>query len=147
MPLAGDAKMDDQHSHDTPPIQPAADDVSPAGVTKDDRTWGMLAHISAIVASALTGGTCGWLGPLIVWLMKKDESHFVDDQGKESLNFQITLIIAYVVCWSITVITCGLLFPVLFIPAIFQLVFCILAAIRANEGQYYRYPMTIRVIN
>ena len=131
------------------PYEPPQAEVVGAGpgITKDERTWGMLAHISAIVASALSGGSLGWLGPLIVWLMKKDESPFVNDQGKESLNFQITLIIAFVVCWAITMATCGLAFPILFVPAIFQLVFCIIAGIRANEGEYYRYPMTIRMIN
>lgn len=133
--------MQDPNPYESPQAQ-----VVGGELTKDERTWGMLAHLSAIIAGVFTGFLGGWIGPLIVWLIKKEESRFVDDQGKESLNFQITLIIAYVVCYAITIATCGLLFFVLFVPMVFQIVFCIIGSMRANEGQYYRYPMTIRMI-
>ena len=138
--------MDNQNPYDSPHAEPQPEIVGQGGLTQDERTWGMLAHLSAIIAAVFTGFLGGWVGPLIVWLIKKDESQFVDDQGKESLNFQITLIIWYVVAYAITFATCGLAFFVLFVPIVLQLVFCIIATIRANEGQYYRYPMTIRMI-
>lgn len=134
---------------DANPYQgPETDPIPEVGLpTKDERTWAMMGHLSAILASLLTGLLGGWIGPLIVWLIKKDESPFIDDQGKEALNFQITLIIIYVVAYAVTLATCGLLFFVLFIPLVLQIVFGIIAAIRANNGEAYRYPMTIRMIN
>ena len=82
-----------------------------------------------------------FLGPLIVWMIKKDESPFIGDQAKEALNFQIAVMIAFVICG----ITCVglLLVPVVAIAA---LIYSILAAIEANKGVYYRYPYTIRLI-
>jgi uncharacterized protein len=84
------------------------------------------------------------IGPLVVWLMKKNEIPFVDDQGKESLNFQITIAIALVVSFLLVFVLVGFLL----LPAvgIFGLVFTIIAGIKANEGQTYRYPFAIRLI-
>jgi len=114
---------------------------------KDARTWGMLAHLSALLAAFLTGFLGGFIGPLIVWMMKKDQSEFVADQGKEALNFQLTLLIAYVVSIGIIAVSCGILFFVIFVPILLQFVFGIIAAVKANEGVYYRYPFNIRMIS
>lgn len=108
---------------------------------KDDRTFGMLAH--------LLGALTSFVGPLVIWLIKKDESPFVDDQGKEALNFQITVSIGYlisVVASFIPFIGCltMLLFPVLWV---FSLIFGILGCLEANRGVGYRYPFTLRLIN
>lgn len=107
--------------------------------TEDERMWGMLAHLSGLIA-----GIVGlpFLGPLIVWLMKKDESPFVGDQAKEALNFQIAVLIAILIC----MVTCVgiILLPVV---GIGSLIFSILAAVEANKGVMYRYPYTIRLIN
>jgi uncharacterized Tic20 family protein len=105
----------------------------------DDRTWGMLAHLSSLIAMALGGMT--FLGPLIVWLVKKDQSAFVDDQGKEALNFQIAVMIVTLIC-AVTIV--GLFFVPL--VAIADIIFTILAAMEANKGVAYRYPYTIRLI-
>ncbi len=105
----------------------------------DDRTWGMLAHLSSLIAMAVGGMT--FLGPLIVWLVKKDQSAFVDDQGKEALNFQIAVMIVTLIC-MVTVIGI-LLLPLI---AIADIIFTILAAVEANKGVAYRYPYTIRLI-
>lgn len=99
---------------------------------------GMLCHLLGILAS--------FLGPLIIWLLKKDEYEFVDDQGKEALNFQITLIFAYLACIVLTVVSCGFLFFLPLVPAILALVFGIMGTIAANNGERYRYPMNIRLI-
>src|SRR5580765_4921464 len=82
--------MSDQHSSDQMPGEPLFADVPAA-----DRQWAMFAHLSALVAIWLGG--LGFLGPLIVWLIKKDELRFVDDQGKEALNFQLNVLLLTVV--------------------------------------------------
>ena len=86
-----------------------------------------------------------FLGPLVVWLIKKDQSPFVADQAKEALNFQIAITIGLVVAMAIAAATCiGIvLVPIVWIGA---LVFSIIAAIEANKGVYYRYPYTLRLI-
>jgi uncharacterized Tic20 family protein len=114
----------------------------PAGYieqNKDARTMAMLAH--------LLGAIMGFIGPLIIWLIKKDEHAFVNDQGKEALNFQLTLLIAYLVCVAINVVSCGFLFFVIFIPMLMQLILGIIGCVQANNGIVYRYPMCIRMIS
>src|SRR5947208_9685809 len=108
----------------------------------DDRTWGLLAHLSPYVAWLLGGMT--FLGPLIIWLIKKDQSPFVDDQGKEALNFQIMLIIGYVIGSISTMVCIGFLV----LPAvwIFGIVFSIIAAMKAKDGFAYRYPINLRLV-
>ena len=101
----------------------------------------MLAHI--------LGGVTNIVGPLIIWLIKKDDSPFVDDQGKEATNFQITLLIGYVVSAIVAmvpVIGCfaALLYPAL---AVVGLVFGILGGLEANKGVAYRYPFALRLIS
>ncbi|MDA7978264.1 MAG: DUF4870 domain-containing protein [Pirellulales bacterium] len=111
---------------------------------KDARMWGLFCHLSAL--SGYIGIPFGQIvGPLIVWLLKKDEMPFVDYHGKESLNFNITVSIALIVCIPLTF--CFFIGLILIIPiAIAALVFTIIAAIKANSGEYYRYPMTLRLI-
>ncbi len=102
----------------------------------------MLSHLSAL--SALIGVPFGnILGPLIVWQIKK-EMPFVDDQGKESMNFQISSTIYFVVLGILSFLLIGIPFLIAF--AIFWLVVVIIASVRANEGKPYRYPLTIRFI-
>jgi hypothetical protein len=117
----------------------ATDATTGKGLTADDRTWGMLAHLSSLIALALGGLT--FLGPLIVWLVKKDQSPFVDDQGKEALNFQIAVLIVTLIC---TVTIVGIFLVPLVIVA--DIIFSILGGLEANKGVYYRYPYTIRLI-
>ncbi len=106
------------------------------GVSKEDKTLAMLAHLLGIIS--------GFIGALIIWLVKKDESPFVADQAKEALNFQITVFIAFVIASALLVVVIGaILIPVI---AIANPVLCILAGVKANEGQMYRYPFAIRLI-
>lgn len=102
----------------------------------DDRNLAMLAHLLGIVT--------GFIGALIIWLIKKDQSPFIDEQGKEALNFQITVMIGYAIAMALTMILIGaLLFPVLLIA---NLVFCILAAVAVSKGEHYKYPIAIRLL-
>ena len=115
---------------------------------QDARTWAMLAHLSAL--SALVTGVGSIIGPLVVWLIKKDEYPFVNDQGKEALNFHLTMLIAYVALGLLTCVTIGfgalLTVPLMIVVAIFEMVFSIVAGVQANQGVAYRYPLTIRMI-
>lgn len=117
--------------------QAGAPKPAPGGeVSKDSKTFGMLCHLLGIFT--------GFLGPLIIWLIKKDQDKFVDDQGKEALNFQITFIIAWIVgVVSIFICIGAILLPVI---AICNLIFCIMGAVKANNGELYRYPVNLRLI-
>ncbi len=102
----------------------------------DDRNLAMLAHLLGIVS--------GFVGALIIWLIKKDQSAFIDEQGKEALNFQITVMIGFAIAMVLTMVLIGaLLFPVLLIG---NLVFCILAAVAVSKGEHYKYPLAIRLL-
>ena len=121
----------------TPPPPPGMD-----GPSSEARQWGMFAHLSALIGIIIPFGNL--LGPLIIWQMKKAEMPFVDDQGKEALNFQIAVTIAMLICFVLMFVWIGmLLLPVVGIAA---LVFTIIGGIKANEGQAYRYPFTLRLI-
>ncbi len=111
--------------------------------TPEERQWALLAHLSGLIASMLGG--LAFVGPLIVWLIKKDQSAFIADQAKEALNFQIAVTIALLVSFAIAAATCVgiVLLPVV---GIGSLVFAIIAAMEANKGVAYRYPYTIRLI-
>jgi uncharacterized Tic20 family protein len=113
------------------PVSPQQPEVS-----KDAMNMAMLCHLLAIFT--------GFLGPLIIWLIKKDETPFVDDQGKEALNFQLTVLIAMVVSGFLFVICIGPF--VMMGVGIANLVFCILAAVKTSKGEAYRYPVNIRFI-
>lgn len=103
----------------------------------------MLCHLSAL--SGWVGVPLGHiLGPLLVWLFKKDESPFIDAEGKESLNFQISMTIYLAVSAILIFVVVG--FVLIGILFIFNLVYVILASIEASKGQPYRYPLTIRFI-
>ena len=110
----------------------------------DARKWASLCHIIAL--SGLIGNGVGFvLGPLIVWFIKKDEYSFVEQQGKEAINFQITMIIAAVVSGVLTVVIIG--FFLLVAVGIVMIAFPIIAAVKASKGEPYRYPFTIRFIS
>jgi uncharacterized Tic20 family protein len=101
--------------------------------SQDDRTMAMISHLSGIVA--------GFIGPLVVWLINKDKTDkaWLNDQAKEALNFQITMIIGWLIAGVLTMVLIGmLLVPVLFLA---NIILCIMAGMKANEGVSYRYPL------
>jgi len=134
-----------------PPPPPS--DHHGSGISADQRQWAMFAHLSAIAGAVLTSGIGGWgtfLGPLIIWLVKKDTMPFVDDQAKEALNFNITVAIVFFALWVLVFVTLGIglliAIPAWFVIGIAWLVFTIIAAIKANDGVAYRYPFTMRLV-
>jgi uncharacterized protein len=129
------------------PYQPVGGSGYPApyigpAPDKDARTWGMLAHLSALVQLL---GIPSIVGPLVVWLIKKNEFPFVDDQGKESLNFNLTVLLAALVI-SPTICLAGLGIILLIALGVAALILAIIGAMKANEGVAYRYPWTLRLI-
>jgi uncharacterized protein len=111
--------------------------------SRDVRTWNVLCH-----ATALAGFFVPWaghiLGPLIVWLAKRSDSTEIDENGKESLNFQISMLIYNVIAGVLCLVLIG--FILLAILHILNLVLVIIASIQTSEGKFYRYPITIRLI-
>jgi uncharacterized Tic20 family protein len=139
----------------TPPASsPSAGAPPPAGApSAEERQWAMFAHLSALLGGLITGWVGGWgcfLGPLIIWLVKKDTMPFVDDQAKEALNFNISVAIIFAILWIITLMTLGvgilLAGPLMLIVGIAALVFIVIAAIKSNEGVAYRYPFALRLV-
>ena len=129
------------------PADPSAATLSSSAVpSKDERTWAMLAHVSAF--AIYFTGIGHIVGPLIVWLVKRDGNPFVDDQGKESLNFQISWSIYMIANFVLflTVIGAIIAIPVFFILPVFHVVCMIIAAIKANDGVAFRYPLCIRFL-
>jgi uncharacterized protein len=126
--------MDDQEFQDQQP--PAPPPASESGVTSDDRTWGLLSHLSGLIIAII--------GPIIIWQTKGKESAYVEYHAKEALNFQITLMLASFVAALLCLVLIGfLLLPVVGIGG---LVFTIIAGIKANEGVKYRYPVCLRLV-
>jgi len=137
----------------TPPASAGTPPPAGAPPTAEERQWAMFAHLSALLGAFVTGWIGGWgwfLGPLIIWLVKKDTMPFVNDQAKEALNFNITIAIIFVILTILGFATLGVGFllalPLMIIIGIVALVFIILAAIKANEGVAYRYPFALRLI-
>jgi len=126
----------------TPPPPPPSDPVT-VGPSAEERQWATFAHLSALAGLVMPFGSI--IGPLVIWLIKKDTMPFVNDQGKEALNFNITVAIAAIVCGLLCIVLIGfLLLPVL---VILWLVFVIVGTIKANEGTLYRYPFALRLIS
>ena len=112
-------------------------------VSRDERTWAMLAHLSALVGySIVPFGNI--VAPLVIWLIRKDQSWFVDDQAKESINFQISMVIYALISIPLVLLLIGIVLLILLY--VFGIVMVIIAAIKANDGVQYRYPVTIRFI-
>jgi uncharacterized Tic20 family protein len=108
----------------------------------EEKTFGMLCHLAALAGFLIPMGHI--IGPLVIWLIKKPESAFVDDQGKESLNFQITMTIFAIISCILMFVLIG--FVLIIAVGIFLLVMVIIASVKANQGIKYRYPINIRII-
>jgi uncharacterized Tic20 family protein len=124
-------------SQEEPNQAPAAVEIS-----QDDKTMGMFCHLAAFAGFIIPLGSV--IGPLVIWLLKKDQSEYVDYHGKESLNFQITMLIALLISFILIFVVIG--FFLLIGLAIFNLVIIIIASVKANDGERYQYPFSFRFI-
>jgi uncharacterized Tic20 family protein len=120
-------------SAETPEV-PAGGNQPRAG--SNDRNMAVLAHLGGIFF--------GFIPALIIWLVRKDESPYVDQQAKEALNFQIFVAICYLISVVLFIVVIGVV--LLFLTWLADLLFCILAAIKTSSGEPYRYPLSIRLI-
>lgn len=131
----------------TPPVNERGRAYDP-DVTDDERTYALLMHLSLMAHLFLTLIAFGI--PLIMWLVKKEESPFLDDHGREAVNFQISLLIWSIIftiaAVPISILTCGVGVVVAFIPTVVAVVGMIQASVAANRGEFYRYPMTFRFV-
>ena len=110
---------------------------------EEENKWAMWAHISTFSNAIVPLGN--FIGPIVIWQLKKNESEFVADQAKEALNFQITLMIYIVISILLVFIFIGVFLIIGLV--LFSLIIVIVAGVRANNGEYYRYPMCIRLIS
>jgi len=144
--------LNESEAKSGPTSSPAA--ATAVSANAEERQWAMFAHLSALLGGLLTsgwGGSVGFfIGPLVIWLMKKDTMPFVDDQAKEALNFAITISLACVALVMLTILSLGigalLTIPLMMAIGIAALVMIIIAAMKAHEGVAYRYPFAIRLV-
>lgn len=134
-------------------IDPAQAAAAGSAIPAEERQWAMFAHLSALLGGLFTSMVGGWgffLGPLFIWLLKKDTMPFAGDQAKEALNFNITVSAIFLALMFLGFITLGIGFlltgPIMMLLGVLALVFIVIAAIKANEGVAYRYPMTVRLV-
>jgi uncharacterized Tic20 family protein len=128
----------DEQNQTNQPGQPQAQPVEAqkVEVSNDAKNMGVLCHLLGFFTS--------FLGPLIIWLIKKDQMPYVDHHGKEALNFQITLAIAYMVAGLAVLCIIGpFLIPII---GLVDLIFSIIACVAASKGEYYKYPVSLRLI-
>ncbi|WP_422114689.1 DUF4870 domain-containing protein [Brachybacterium sp. UNK5269] len=119
----------------------------------DSKLWAMFSQLAVILGHIVSWGFLGWVGPLIIFLVYKDRSRFARFHAAEALNGAITVVIAQVVLsiaigiFGIVTLSFGwLLFPLVGVPALVQLVFAIIGAVKANKGEYWNYPANIRLV-
>ncbi|MFZ2149132.1 MAG: DUF4870 domain-containing protein [Sedimentisphaerales bacterium] len=110
---------------------------------KDARMWAMICHLAGLAGLVVPVVGCV-VGPLVVWQIKKEEFTFVNEQGKEAVNFQISMLIYGIVAGLLCFVCVG----VVLLPAVavFDLIFLLIASVKTNNGLHYRYPLTIRFI-
>jgi uncharacterized Tic20 family protein len=123
-------------AHGHPPLQPLA----PPGqeTNPDARMWAMFCHLAGLAGFSVMPALGSVIGPLVVWLIRKDKHPFVDEQGREAVNFQLTMLIYALVSGLLMIICVGL--PLLIAVIIVDIVLLIVAAVKANGGEHYRYP-------
>jgi uncharacterized Tic20 family protein len=117
-------------------------------ISKDARMWAMLCHLAGLTGlSPILPGIGSAVGPFVIWQLKRDEFPFVDEQGRRAVNFQLSMLL-YATAGAIAcfVSLVGIrLIPVIYcVAGLVDLIFVLMAAVRANRGEHYRYPLTIR---
>jgi len=112
-------------------------------VSKDEQNWAMGCHLAALAGFLVPFGNI--IGPLVIWLIKRNEMPMVDRHGKEALNFQITVSIAFLICVPLMFVLIGI--PLMFVVGIGALILTIMAAVKVSGGNFeYKYPFAIRLL-
>jgi uncharacterized Tic20 family protein len=120
--------------HDSPPSKE---------INKNARTWAMICHLAGL-AGILLPATGNIVAPLVIWQIKKEDNPFIDEQGKEAVNFQISVSIYFIISILLCIICVGAFLVAATI--LFFFIFTLIAAVKANNGFHYRYPLIIRFI-
>ena len=129
-------------SYQPPPPGPASWPGGPVGTTSEERNWAIAAHVGAFVAAYIA---LGLVAPLIVLLVKGNDSAFVRRHAVESLNFQITALLAAIVSAVLMLVIIG--FFMLLALAVAYVILVIMATVAASNGREYRYPLTLRLVS
>jgi uncharacterized Tic20 family protein len=127
----------------TAPI-PQGETLPPGFPQTWERNWGVFCHLGGFAAYVLPG-IANILVPLVLWLMRRNESAYVDHHGREAVNFQISVTIYAIVSAVLAWLLIG--FLLLAALAVFQFVLMVVASVRASQGELYRYPLTLRLIS
>jgi hypothetical protein len=147
--------MDQNYTPDSEnPYQAASETPAQSVPDADARQWAMFCHLAALAQFVLPSfGNV--IGPLVIWLVKKDQHPFIDDQGKEALNFQISMslymwllpaISGMLICLVIGIVLLPLAIALVLALMAADVVLAIVAGIKASSGEAYRYPITIRFL-
>ncbi len=123
-------------------MEPVIYESSTQPPSSDDKNWAMLCHLGAFAGFVLPFANV--FVPLVLWLMKKDTSAFIEAHGKEVVNFQLTLTGILAVCTLLYFVLIGFMFHIIFV--LFGVVVTVLGAIKAQNGEGFRYPMTLRLV-
>ncbi|MBK8476748.1 MAG: DUF4870 domain-containing protein [Opitutaceae bacterium] len=123
---------------DTPPLPAPTTPPPRPVVASNDRLWAVLCHLSALLG-------VGLLLPLIVYLVMKQDSHYVAANAREALNFHLSIFLYSLCCIPLVIVLIGI--PLLIVIGIGSLILAILAALKASEGGCYRYPLTLRLVS
>ncbi|MGD9790133.1 MAG: DUF4870 domain-containing protein [Phycisphaerales bacterium] len=133
-----------------PPGTPYTDPATPPPLPSTEaweRTYATFQHLTLLLVFAVIPV----VPALAMWLIKREQSHYIDDHGKETVNFQLSLLIYTAAGWILTAVTCGIAFPISILITIacyaLGIVGMIMGAVAANNGRYFRYPMTLRVVS
>ena len=137
---------DQQNKYREPPVNERGRAFDP-DATDDERTYAMFMHLALLLNITGVGGILAFIAVLIMWQTKKDESPFLDDHGLEAVNFQISLFIWGFILGLSAIFTCGISLAFLFAIPILGAVGMIFAAIAAKNGEFFRYPATIRLVH
>lgn len=133
------------------PQQPYAGQPGAQLTQADDKLWASLAHFGGALGAFLGAGTAGWIAPLVIYLVFKDRGPFTRQEAKEALNFQLTVTIyvvgLYILGTILLIVLVGaLLYPLALIVGVLGIIFGIIAGVKVNGGQAYRYPATFRMV-
>lgn len=126
------------------------DTTSHASPTREERTWALVAHLGGPAGLLLSAGLFGFAVPLVIYLVKRDDSEFAGDQAREALNFQLTLFLLHLGIWLFVLATLGIgllvVWPFAIALWLGELVLGVVAALKAHGGARFRYPLTLRMI-